>query len=134
MTEAASRVALTKTLSDDQTAVVTVTPIAYLHRPSTSVSIDRKEVGKHLGAHQAACPLAREKFPQAVAAIGPVLFTATEAEQITAVCDEVWATIPPDLDFARTRLVDALDVAEQEAARARSLRDAAVQRALEGRD
>ena len=173
--------ALTKTLRDGRTAVVTVA-----HHPphgvSTTVRIGGEEAASHLGPHHLPPLAARQAHPDHPAAIGILLLTASEATQIEAVYREVLATVPPNLDFERERLVTALDVAEQEpgiraaermdsgdyahpfgteaetrederrtreaaealaafdaehpevAARAAAGREAAVQRALEGRD
>lgn len=111
------RVALTKELRDGRTAVVTVTPIDYLHSAATTVTIDGNEAGRHLGPHHAiASPSFREAHPEFVAAIGPLVLTAEEAAQVEAVYREVSATIPPNLDFEREQLVSALNSASLEPA------------------
>jgi hypothetical protein len=108
------RTALTKTLRDGRTAVVTIKPVDHLHQPSTTLYIEGKEITRHLGAHHAAPKAALAKAgPEYVAAIGPMLLTADEAAQIEQVYREVSAAIPPDLDGERERLVTALDYAEQ---------------------
>jgi len=172
------QVALTKTLRDGRTAVVTVEAIGYLHAANTTLRIDGKEAGSHLGPHHAAPKAALAKYPGHVAAIGPMLLTADEAAQIEAVYNEVRATIPPNWTGRRENLVRAIRGAEEDlhgyladsfdsgdpnpfagaeeyeqrikgaeaalrafdaehpeiAEQARAKRDAAVQRALEGRD
>lgn len=107
-------IALTKTLRDGRTAVVTVEPIGYLHQAATTVTIDGKEAGSHLGAYHAAPKAALAKYPGHVAAIGPMLLTAEEAAQVEQVYREVMATIPPDWAWKREQLVAALDGAEQD--------------------
>lgn len=114
MSDTGGRVALTKTLRDGRTATVTVTAIGYLHAANSTVWIDGKEAGSHMGAHHAAPQSVLDKAPGHVAAIGPLLLTAEEAAQVEAVYREVQASIPPDLDGARRRLADALDGAEMD--------------------
>lgn len=109
----AGRVAFTKTLRDGRTAVVTVA-VSSINLTYTTVRIDGKEAGNHVGPHHAAPKAALAAHPGYVAAIGPLLLTADECAQIEAVYNEVRATVPPDLDFARERLVIALDGAEMD--------------------
>jgi hypothetical protein len=113
MSETTEREALSKTLRDGRTAVVTVA-----HHPphgvATTLRIDGKQAASHLGPHHAAPKAALAAHPGYVCAIGPMLLTTDEAAQIKAVYDEVCATVPPDLDMARWHLVTALDIAEQE--------------------
>ena len=115
MSEDIGRVALTKILRNGRTAVVTVKPIGYLHSASTTVTVDGREVGSHLGPHHAA-PRAviAAAGSQYVAAIGPLLLTADECAQIEQVYNEVSAAIPPDLTFEREQLVRMLDGAEMD--------------------
>jgi hypothetical protein len=95
--------------------VVTVTAIGYLHQAATTVTIDGKEAGRHLGAYHAAPKAAVAAYPDYIAAIGPVLFNADEAAQIEAVYHEVQAAIPPDRAFEREQLAAAVNGAEHDA-------------------
>jgi hypothetical protein len=106
--------ALTKTLRDGRTAIVTVEAIPYLHTAGTTVHIDGKESGRHLGPHHAAPQEVLDAHPGYVAAIGPLLLTANEAAQIEAVYQQVSATIPPDLTGLRESILREIDGLEQE--------------------
>ncbi|MBF6333582.1 hypothetical protein [Nocardia transvalensis] len=100
-------IALTKTLSDGRTAVVTVTPTI------TKVHVDGTEYGSHMGPHHAF--VRRPGIPDnIVAAIGRVLLTADEAAQVQAVWDQAQAQRPRDLRGERAALAHQLRCAEQE--------------------
>lgn len=116
MTGASKRVALEKTLRDGRTAVVT----AYLggtgdRHAVTTVTIDGEEVSSGLTPYAAPREV-REAHPELVAAIGPLLLTEAERDQVRAVLRDLAATVPPDLDAEREHLVRMRDGAEQEPA------------------
>jgi hypothetical protein len=103
--------AFTKTLRDGRTAVVSVA-VSSLNMTYTTIRIDGEEVGSHVGPHHAAPKEAlKAAGPEYVAAIGPLLLTAEQAAQIEAVYNEVRATIPANLNFAREQLVRAVNIA-----------------------
>ncbi|WP_280426436.1 hypothetical protein [Nocardia carnea] len=100
-------IALTKTLSDGRTAVVTVTPT------TTQVHVDGAEYGNHMGPHHAF--VRRPGIPDnIVAAIGRVLLTKEEAAQVKTVWDQLQARRPRDLRSERDALTHSLRCAEQE--------------------
>ncbi|MGW5384014.1 hypothetical protein [Nocardia sp. NPDC003963] len=104
MTE--SVVALRKTLPDGRSAVVSV-----LAGGSTVVHVDGQEYGSHCGPHHAFYrqPGTPDEY---VAAIGRVLLTAQEAEQIETVWAQVRSEAPRNLRSERAALVDQVAAAE----------------------
>jgi hypothetical protein len=108
------RVAFTKTLRDGRTAIVTVA-VNSIRMTYTTIRIDGKEAGSHVGPHHAAPkPALAKAGPEYVAAIGPLLLTADQCAQIEAVYNEVRAMVPPDWTARRELLASAIRGAEED--------------------
>lgn len=99
--------ALTKTLRDGRTATVTIEAATAWTGAVTRSWIDGKEIGNHVGPHH----LRANMPPGHVAAVGPLVLTQAEADQVEAAYYAFVAGLPRDLDAERRLLVAARNAA-----------------------
>lgn len=92
-------IALTKTTHNGQTAQIVIHTDGQPY-PYTVALLDGRDVGHHGGAYHAA-PTGTGAPAEYVAAVGKILLTQDEADQVRRAYDQVSALLPPDPHAAR---------------------------------